>query len=189
MQSQVIIPETVSMIGREMEAPHRPTDESQRLKSLHDLLILDSPPEERFDMLTAYAALYFKVPIALVSLVDENRQWFKSRCGLGASETSRDISFCGHAILSDDILMIRDTLADSRFADNPLVTSDPFIRFYAGAPLILDDGQRVGTFCLIDRHPRRLDAEEQDHLRQLAAVVAQELQGIDASTEFVRKHS
>ena len=172
-----------------MEKPQIPGDEQIRLQTIRDLLILDTPPDERFDMMTTYASLLFKVAICLVSLVDENRQWFKSKCGLDATETPRDISFCGHAILSDSVLLIPDALNDPRFADNPLVTGEPKIRFYAGAPLIMANGQRVGTFCLIDRIPRTLDGWELNHLRDLAAVVSQELQGIDASHAFIHPHS
>ncbi|MET0517262.1 MAG: GAF domain-containing protein, partial [Burkholderiaceae bacterium] len=137
-----------------------PADEAQRLQALRDLLILDTPPEQRFDRIVAFAAEEFEVPIALLSLVDENRQWFKASRGMSVCETARDISFCAHAILADDILMIPDARADERFADNPLVLGPPFIRFYAGAPLQVRPGLRVGTLCLIDSRPRRLDALE-----------------------------
>lgn len=150
--------------------------------------MLDTPPEERFDSLTAYAAATFQVPIALVSLVDVNRQWFKSRCGLGAQETSRDVSFCGHAIDQTDLLVVDDALLDERFADNPLVIGEPHIRFYAGAPLRLRDGTQPGTFCLIDRKRRRLDEWEREHLRDLARVASAELEGLVASAHFLREH-
>ena len=116
-----------------MKAPETPADEAKRLATLRALGVLDTAAEERFDRLTRMAKRLFRVPIALVSLVDENRQWFKSCMGLATNETSRDISFCGHAILGDDIFIIPDTLADARFADNPLVVGEPYIRFYAGA--------------------------------------------------------
>ena len=151
--------------------------------------MLDTPPEERFDSLTAYAAATFQVPIALVSLVDVNRQWFKSRCGLGAQETSRDLSFCGHAIGQPDLFTVEDALRDERFADNPLVTGEPHIRFYAGAPLRLQDGTQPGTFCLIDRKRRQLDDWEREHLRDLARVASMELEGLVASADFLRKHT
>jgi len=175
-----------SLHNSTMISPPDPDDEAQRLSSLRRLLILNTPPEQRFDSLTEYAAYVFRVPIALVSLVDENRQWFKSRCGLGATETARDISFCGHAILQDDVFVIPDTFADSRFADNPLVTGEPFIRFYAGMPLRLRDGHKVGTFCVIDREPRGLDDWELQHLRDLAGVASRELEGLMATEEFFR---
>lgn len=168
-----------------MNIPPTPPDEEERLRTLRELLILDTEPESRFDLITAYASSLFSVPIALVSLVDADRQWFKSRCGLDATETPRDISFCGHAILSDDILVINNALTDPRFADNPLVTGEPFIRFYAGAPLRMDNGARVGTLCLIDRVPRRLDDWELRHLADLARVVSRELQGMDATEAFL----
>jgi GAF domain-containing protein len=170
-----------------MQSPALPPDEQHRLSSLRNLLVLDTPPEERFDSLTAYAASIFQVPIALVSLVDAQRQWFKSRCGLDATETGREESFCGHAILQDELFLIPDALKDRRFHDNPLVTGEPCIRFYAGAPLKLSDGQRPGTFCLIDRKPRQLDAWERQHLQDLARVASLELQGILASAEFLRE--
>jgi GAF domain-containing protein len=170
-----------------MQIPALPEDEQRRLSSLRRLLILDTPPEERFDSLTAYAASIFQVPIALVSLVDAQRQWFKSRCGLPATQTGRDESFCGHAILQDEIFLVRDALKDPRFHDNPLVTGEPCIRFYAGAPLKLQDGQRPGTFCIIDHRPRNLDAWERQHLQDLAGVASLELQGIMASAEFLRE--
>lgn len=164
--------------------PILPENEEDRLKALHELLILDTEPEQRFDRVTHYAAMLFKVPIVLVSLVDANRQWFKSKQGLAASETPRNLSFCAHAILEDDILVINDTLTDPRFCDNPLVSSDPKIRFYAGAQLHMKNGMSVGTLCIIDRVPRQIDAEELTQLKELATVVARELQGMEATTSF-----
>ncbi|MCX9158388.1 GAF domain-containing protein [Niveibacterium sp. 24ML] len=159
-----------------MLKPPFPPDEAERLKALHDLLVLDTEPEERFDSITAFCCSAFKVPIALVSLVDTDRQWFKSRQGLDACETGRDISFCGHAILQAEPLIVTDAATDPRFADNPLVTGEPKIRFYAGMPLQLHSGQRIGTLCLIDRRPRRLEPEEIAQLRDLAGLVVQELE-------------
>ena len=161
-----------------MLAPKLPADEAARIATLRDLVILDTDPEERFDVLTSYACSQFGVPIALVSLVDTNRQWFKSRCGLEAGETGRDISFCGHAILADEIMVVRDAREDARFADNPLVTGDPYIRFYAGCPLKMENGQNIGTFCLIGRKPRSLDPWEMQHLRDLARLAALEIQSV-----------
>ncbi len=166
--------------------PPIPADEQHRLQTLRELLILDTEPEERFDVLTSYIASLLDVPIALVSLVDENRQWFKSMCGLDATETPRSISFCGHAILGSDIMVVNDALKDPRFADNPLVLGEPKIRFYAGAPLEMANGMRVGTLCVIDRVPRVLDPWEIDHLKDLARVIALELQGIAAAEAFQR---
>ncbi|MFI8416348.1 sensor domain-containing diguanylate cyclase [Serratia sp. NPDC078593] len=127
----------------------------------------------------------FRVPIALVTLVDGNRQWFKANCGLAAQETPRDISFCGHAILGDEILMIPDTLEDARFADNPLVTRTPHIRFYAGCPLSYARDIRLGTLCLIDDKPRSFDEDDANTLRDLAAMVEDELRSFQASTTDV----
>ncbi len=152
-----------------------PDDDVQRLKVLHDLLILDTPPEERFDRIVEFAASEFEVPIALVSLVDRNRQWFKARVGLQACETSRDISFCGHALVESEALVIPDALADPRFADNPLVLGAPFIRFYAGAPLRVPGSAVLGTLCLIDTRPRRLDRTDLAILGSLRDLVVQEL--------------
>lgn len=152
-----------------------PRDEAARIAALRDLLILDSEPEEQFDGITAYCASRFDVEIALVTLVDTDRQWFKSACGLDTRETSREVSFCGHAILQDQVLVIPDARADERFHDNPLVTGPPRIRFYAGAPLKAPGGQRVGTLCLISADPRHLTDEDLAHLRELAAAVSIEL--------------
>lgn len=158
-----------------------PKDEQDRLETLRSLSILDTPAEERFDRLTRMAKRMFGVPIALVSLVDENRQWFKSCVGLGVSETSRDISFCGHAILGNDIFVIPNTQEDKRFADNPLVTSDPNIRFYAGCPLILN-GCKLGTLCIIDQKPRNLEKDDIEALKDLASMVECELAAIQMAT-------
>jgi diguanylate cyclase (GGDEF)-like protein len=159
-----------------------PENEPARLATLRTLKILDTPPEERFDRLTRLARRLFDVPIALVSLIDENRQWFKSCAGLDAQETSRDISFCGHAILHDDVFMIPDARADVRFHDNPLVTGGPGIRFYAGQPLSVPNGTRLGTLCLIDTRPRELDTEQCGLLRDLAHIVEQEITAIELAT-------
>ena len=124
----------------------------------------------------------FGVEIALVSLVDENRQWFKSKAGLDASQTGRDISFCGHAILGNELFLIEDTLKDERFHDNPLVTGPPNIRFYAGAPLRYMNGNKLGTLCLIDSQPRTLNDEDMDVLRDLAEMAESELNAIQLAT-------
>ncbi len=159
-----------------MKAPEIPICENARLGSLNSLHILDTPPEERFDRLTRIASSLFQVPIALVSLVDRDRQWFKSAVGLEAKETSRDISFCGHTILDRDILIVNDALNDERFADNPLVCDEPEIRFYAGCPLTTTSGHTIGTLCLIDRHPRTFSDSEKIILRDLAAMVEREIE-------------
>lgn len=151
-----------------------PTNEPERLNALQ-LGLLDTSSEERFDRVTRLACYLFAVPISLVTLVDANRQWFKSRQGLKLSETPRDISFCGHAILDDQPLVVPDALADTRFSDNPLVLSAPNIRFYAGQPLVAPDGNRIGAFCIIDRRPRHLAAEELEVLKDLGAIIQREL--------------
>ncbi len=158
-----------------MQAPQFPPDEARRLAALHRLNILDTPFEERFDRITRTAQRLFKVPFALISLIDAERQWFKSCQGLSATETPRDISFCGHAILDQDVFLVPNALNDPRFADNPLVTGGPQIRFYAGQPLCAADGSRIGTLCVIDTVPREMSESEQQALRDLAAWAEQEL--------------
>lgn len=162
-----------------MEIPAIPHDEQQRLQALNDLQLLDTPAEERFDRLTRLARQMFAVPIALISLVDEQRQWFKSSQGLDACETGRDISFCGHAILGREIFEVNDASKDVRFSDNPLVSGGPHIRFYAGAPLITGDGYALGTLCIIDSQPRQLNADERRALRDLADIVVSEMLQIE----------
>ena len=152
------------------------------LKALRSLDILDTPPEERFDRLTRLAKRMFDVPIALVSLVDEDRQWFKSCVGLDVSETPRDISFCGHAILGNGPFIINDTAKDPRFADNPLVVNAPSIGFYAGCPLRHHDGSKMGTLCIIDENPRTLDKEDVDALQDLAEMAERELAAVQLAT-------
>ncbi|HEX5360953.1 MAG TPA: sensor domain-containing diguanylate cyclase [Fluviicoccus sp.] len=158
-----------------MQSPDFPPDEAFRLRTLTSLSILDTPPEERFDRLTRLAQRLFDVPIALVSLIDSNRQWFKSCQGLDVRETPRDVSFCAHAILGNDLLVVPDAAADARFADNPLVTGEPFIRFYAGCPLKAPNGSLLGTLCVIDRQAREFSHDDRAALRDLAAIVEQEL--------------
>lgn len=165
-----------------MKTPPKPADEAQRLETLRALNILDSSPDERFDRLTRLAKRLFGVPIALVSLIDEDRQWFKSRQGLDASETPREISFCGHAILGDDIFMVPDATLDERFHDNPLVTGAPDIRFYAGCPLAVADGSKLGTLCIIDSEPRQLSDEDRGLLHDLASIAEQELSALQLAT-------
>ncbi len=165
-----------------MQAPRKPDDEATRIDTLRALNILDTSPEERFDRLTRLAKRLFGVPIALVSLVDEDRQWFKSCQGLDATETPREISFCGHAILQDDVLLVPDAAADQRFHDNPLVSSDPNIRFYAGCPLRVPNGSKLGTLCLIDREPREFSQDDIALLRDLARMAEQELAAVQLAT-------
>lgn len=158
-----------------MIVPPKPSDEKERLQALRDLLILDTPPEERFDRITQFASFEFDVPIAVISLVDEERQWFKSLVGLDVCSTSRDISFCTHSILQDEILIVEDATKDERFINNPLVIGNPHIRFYAGAQLILPKGEMVGTLCLIDRKPRFFDKTDILILSTLRKMVVSEL--------------
>jgi diguanylate cyclase (GGDEF)-like protein len=165
-----------------METPLTPENETERLCSLHALNVLDTPAEERFDRVTRLAKSLFNVPIALVSLVDENRQWFKSCLGVDASETSREISFCGHTILQNSVFVINNALLDARFADNPLVTGPPNIRFYAGYPLTSYDGHNMGTLCIIDDKPRDFTSADNALLSDLGMLAQQELQAIQLAT-------
>lgn len=173
-----------------MEKPKKPADEARRLEALRGLKILDTPPEERFDRLTRLAQNLLGVPTAMVSLVDDDRQWFKSRQGVDAKETSRDLSFCGHAILGAEAFVVPDATKDTRFADNPLVVSAPNIRFYAGVPLRLSTGEAVGVLCVVDRIPRVLDPKRLGLLRDLAKLVANELEGatLEVALSSVREH-
>ncbi|GAA4014024.1 PAS domain S-box protein [Actimicrobium antarcticum] len=149
--------------------------EQVRICALHALAVLDTPQEERFDRLTRLVSHTLSVPTALVSLVAEDRQWFKSRVGLDASETPRSVAFCSHAVASGEMLVVDDATLDPRFVDNPLVTDAPFIRFYAGQPVFSLDGQAVGTLCIIDSVPRRLDDLQKQVLRDFALLVQDEL--------------
>ena len=165
-----------------MKKPDVPDDDLARIETLRSLSILDTPPEERFDRLTRMAKRLFGVPIALVSLVDENRQWFKSYIGLDVRETPRDISFCGHAILGSEVFIIPNAIEDERFADNPLVVNQPHIRFYAGCPLKAADGRKLGTLCIIDREPRNFEKEDQEALIDLASMVEHEFSAMQLAT-------
>lgn len=158
-----------------MKSAAVPEDESKRLATLLGLNVLDTPREERFDRLTRMARRMFRVPIAAISLVDSKRQWFKSCMGLAAREVPREYSFCAHAILSDMLMVVDDSLADARFVDNPLVIGEPHVRFYAGYPVKASNGCRLGTLALIDHDPRGLNEEEREVLRDLAAMVEREL--------------
>ena len=157
-----------------MQPPMTPSNEHTRLQALNGTELLDTAVEPRFDRLTLLVQQCLATDIVLISLVDKDRQWFKSRQGLEACETGRDISFCGHAILTNDIFEVPDASLDPRFADNPLVTTAPFIRFYAGMPLT-HQGQRIGTLCIIDSKPRQLNEDEQQILVNFAKVVEQEI--------------
>jgi len=163
-------------VGPNVCAPAMPRDEAARLSALRALGVLDTAAEERFDRLTRLAQALFDVPIALISLIDAERQWIKSRQGLEVTQTDRSISFCGHTILGSDIFEIPNALLDPRFAQNPLVRDEPRIRFYAGAPLVVDGGHTVGTLCIIDRSPRQLSPTQRAALRDLADLAQAELQ-------------
>ncbi len=158
-----------------MNAP-LPLNESERLQTLRDYNILDTPPEIAFDRIVNLAVRLFQVPIAQVSLIDSDRQWLKSCFGVYTRESSRELSFCAHAILSEQVMVVSDALADQRFADNPTVTSAPGIRFYAGSPLRASNGHNLGSFCVIDSVPRQFSQEQQAMLEDLAAIVVDELE-------------
>jgi GAF domain-containing protein len=143
---------------------------------LQKYAILDTEPEQAFDDLTLLASYVCKTPIALISLVDEDRQWFKSRVGLDVPQTPRDIAFCSTAIQQSDVMVVPDTLQDERFRDNPLVVSEPRIRFYAGAPLINEDGYALGTLCVVDRTPRDFGSDQKEALRALSRLVLAQLE-------------
>lgn len=156
-------------------APAYARQEAQRLQALRALLILDTPPEQRFERIVDFAVSEFDVPMAAISLVDADRQWFKAVRGLTVCETSRDVSFCGHAILRPDGLLVPDTLLDPRFFDNPLVQHEPRVRFYAGAPLLLRGGEAVGTLCVLDTRPREFDRLDHAVLNALRDLVVEQL--------------
>jgi two-component system cell cycle sensor histidine kinase/response regulator CckA len=159
-----------------MKPPPKPNDEPGRLKALQQYDLLDTLPEQSFDDLTTLAAQICGVPVSLISLVDEKRQWFKSKVGLSVNETPRDVSFCGHAILQRDVFMVPDAARDDRFATNPLVTGDPKIRFYASAPLVTAEGHALGTLCVLDRTPRQLNTAQQEALQILSRQVMAQLE-------------
>lgn len=157
------------------KAPILPT-EPLRLKVLQDYEVLDTLPERQFDDITRLASDICQTPIALVSLIDKDRQWFKSKQGLAAAETPRDISYCGHAIHDSQVFIVNDAFADERFADNPLATGAPHVRFYAGAPLITPSGYAVGTLCVIDNKPRELSQHQIEMLKTLSRIVVDQLE-------------
>ena len=159
-----------------MGAPIMSTNDAARVGALQKYAILDSEPEQAFDDLTLLASYVCKTPIALISLIDGNRQWFKSKVGISATETSRDIAFCSTAIQQPDVFVVPDALQDERFRTNPLVVSDPNIRFYAGAPLINEDGYALGTLCVIDRAPRNLAADQEAALKALSRLVLMQME-------------
>jgi len=151
-------------------------NEAARVSALQKYAILDSEPEQAFDDLTLLASYVCKTSMALISLIDEDRQWFKSRVGISATETSRDIAFCSTAIQQPDVFVVPDALQDERFRTNPLVVSEPNIRFYAGVPLINEDGYALGTLCVIDRTPRNLAPEQETALKALGRLVLMQME-------------
>lgn len=153
-----------------------PANEVERLRMLRLYRVLDTSSERAFDQLTKLASSLCEVPISLISLIDEQRQWFKSRVGVTATETSRDIAFCAHAILQDDAFVVEDATQDNRFADNPMVTGQPNIRFYAGAPLVVASGTALGTLCVIDRTPRKMSASQLEALSVLRDAIVTQLE-------------
>ncbi|ELS31194.1 MULTISPECIES: sensor domain-containing diguanylate cyclase [Pseudanabaena] len=165
-----------------MKAPDYPDNEDVRIDALRSLNILDTKSEERFDRLTRLAKRLFGVSIVMVNFVDINRLWVKSVQGVEISESPRDTSFCGHAILGNDILIVSDALSDRRFYDNPFVIGDPKVRFYAGLPIVVPNGSKVGTLCLVDYNPRTFSEEDQELLRDLGQMAEQELAAVQMAT-------
>jgi GAF domain-containing protein len=153
-----------------------PNTDAARVAALEKYAILDTDPEQSFDDLTLLAAFICKTPSAMISLVDENRQWFKSRIGVDISETPREIAFCSVAIQQSGVFIVPDALEDERFRNNPLVVSEPHIRFYAGAPLINEDGYALGTLCVVDQSPRELTLDQKEALRALSRLVLAQLE-------------
>jgi GAF domain-containing protein len=152
------------------------TNDAARVAALQKYDILDSEPEKAFDDLALLASYICKTPIAWISLIDEDRQWFKSKVGVSIYETPRDIAFCNVAIQQADVFVVPDTLQDERFRNNPLVVSDPRIRFYAGAPLISEEGYALGTLCVVDRAPREFTTEQREALKALTRLVLAQME-------------
>jgi len=158
-----------------MPAPITST-EAARVAALNRYAILDSEPEQSFDDLVVLAAHICKVPMAMLSLVDDHRQWFKSRFGVQIRETPREISICTHAIQQSDLFIVPDTLQDPRFRENPLVTGEPHVRFYAGTPLVNEDGFALGTLCVLDREPRELEVDQKEALNALGRLALRQME-------------
>jgi GAF domain-containing protein len=154
----------------------RPPDEEKRIATLHKLGILDTEREERFDRITRLAAAAFNVPVALISLIDRERQWIKSSAGVDVTETARDEAFCSHVVTDRQPMLVQDARQDPRFAENPLVTGGPKVRFYAGYPLFMDDGSCVGTICLVDNKPRDFGDQGLALLGDMAQLAKKELE-------------
>jgi PAS domain-containing protein len=171
-----------------MKAP-LPPDEAARLKALHRYNILDTDPEQNFDDITLLASQICGTPIALITLLDKQRQWFKSKVGMAENETSRDIAFCAHGILQAEVFVVNDAQADERFAGNPLVTGNPKIRFYAGTPLLTPDGHALGMLCVTDQVPRELGAEQKTALEALGRQVVAQLELRRSVAELKEMHA
>ena len=169
-----------------MQKPASPQNENLRLDALEALAILDTASDPHLDFITKIVKERFNVPIALISLVDKNRQWFKSKQGLSASETPRDISFCGHAILHAEIFEITNAVEDERFKDNPLVLGPPNIRFYAGQPLTIEGRFRIGTLCIIDTKPRKLSRDQKEELLGFSELIEEHLNKQDRENHAER---
>ncbi len=159
-----------------MQPPPTPVNEAERIVALRRYQILDTSPEQEYDDLTKLASHICKTPIALITLIDSHRQWFKSKIGIEISETSRDIAFCAHAILQNSITIVKDASTDPRFAQNPFVTGAPYIRFYAGVPLITPDRHAMGTLCVLDNNPHEFTPEQREALEALARQVVAHLE-------------
>jgi GAF domain-containing protein len=168
--------EVVQWFDRSRSKVAAPADESGRLDALRSLKILDTDAEQAFDDLTSLASYICGTPLAAISLVDEDRQWFKSKVGMSTSETSRNIAFCAHTILGHELFMVSDATQDARFCESPLVTSNPQVRFYAGLPLATSDGHNVGALCVMDRKPRQLNADQIAALASISRLVQSQLE-------------
>ncbi len=181
----VIIAETLAPVSQYMPGEHTrlnkdcpvPLNEKQRLESLRNLKILDTPSDERFDRIVRLAAEHFNMPVCSVNFMDDDRNWFKACTGMDATQAPRDVSMCSHAIMEDNVFVSHNLATDQRFSDNPLVAGDPAFRFYAGAPIILKDGMRVGAVCILDHMPHpEFSQRNADYLKDLARIVVDELE-------------
>ena len=150
--------------------------EAARLAALDRYAILDTEPEQSFDDLVLLASYICQTPMAMLSLVDDHRQWFKSKIGVQVRETPRDVSICAHAIQQGELFIVPDTLQDSRFKNNPLVVNEPHVRFYAGTPLVNEDGYALGTLCVVDREPRELSADQKEGLEALGRLALRQME-------------
>lgn len=153
-----------------------PVPDAERVAALEKYAILDTEPEQAFDDLTLLASYVCKTPIAMISLIDEDRQWFKSKVGISISETPREVAFCSTAIQQSDVMVVPDTLQDDRFRNHPFVVSEPRIRFYAGAPLITEEGYALGTLCVVDQKPREFGNDQKEALQALSRLVLAQLE-------------